>query len=76
MSSCMYFIPEFDNVFFVLFNFLIVYKTFFSDVNGRGCDFFKSYSSLSSVCLAGNVDYLEDDDAGSDDVPLDSESEL
>ena len=28
------------------------------------------------MCLAGNVDYLEDDDAGLDDVPLDSESEL
>ena len=36
--------------------------------------FFKGNSSLSSVCLAGNVDSLEDDDAGSDDVPLDSES--
>ena len=28
------------------------------------------------MCLAGNVDSLEDDDAGSDDLPLDSESEL
>ena len=28
------------------------------------------------MCLAGNVDSLEDDDAGSDDVPIDSESEL
>ena len=36
----------------------------------------KVVSSLSSVCLAGNVDYLEDDDAGSDDVSLDFESEL
>ena len=76
MLSCMYSIPEFDHVFFVPFNFLIVYKTSFLDVNGRGCDFFKVDSSLSSVCLAGNVDSLEDDDAGSDDVPLDSKSEL
>ena len=38
--------------------------------------FFKGVSSLSSVSLAGNVDSLEDDDASSDDVPLDSESEL
>ena len=38
--------------------------------------FSKGVSSLSSVCLAGNVDYLEDDDAGSDDVQLDSKSEL
>ena len=44
------------------------------DVHGRGCDFFKGVSSLSSVCLAGNVDSLEDDDAGSDDVPLHYES--
>ena len=76
MSSCMNFIPEFDNVFFVIFNFLIVLLTSFLDVHGRGCDFFKGDSSLSSVCLAGNVDSLEDDDAGLDDVPLDSESEL
>ena len=76
MSSCMYSIPEFVNVFYILFNFLIVYKTSFLDVNGRGCDFFKGDYSLSSVCLAGNVDSLEDDDAGSDDVLLDSESEL
>ena len=76
MLSCMYFITEFDNVFFVLFNFLIVSKTSFLDVHGRGCDFSKGDSSLSSVCLAGNVDYLEDDDAGLNDVPLDSESEL
>ena len=34
--------------------------------------FFKGVSSLLSVCLAGNVDSLEDDDAGLDDVPLDS----
>ena len=74
MSSCMYFIPEFNNVFFVLFNFLIVSKTYFLDVHGRGCDFFKGDSSLSSVCLSGNVDSLEDDDAGSYDVPLYSES--
>ena len=38
--------------------------------------FFKGVSSLSSVCLAGNVDSLEDDDAGSDDVPLYYESEF
>ena len=38
--------------------------------------FSKGGSSLPSVCLAGNADYLEDDDAGLDDVPLDSESEL
>ena len=37
---------------------------------------FKGDSSLSSVCLADNVDSLEDDDAGLDVVPLDSESEL
>ena len=59
----MYSIPEFDNVFFA-----------FLDVNSQGCDFFKEDSSLSSVCLAGNVDSLEDDDSGSDDVLLDSES--
>ena len=64
MSSCMYSNPEFDNVFFVLFNLLIVSKTSFLDVHGQGCDFFKGVSSLSSVCLDGNVDYLEDDDAG------------
>ena len=74
MSSCMYSIPEFYNVFFVLFNLLIVSKNSFLDVHGRGCDFFNGDSSLSSVCLAGNVDFLEDDDAGSDDVPLYSES--
>ena len=76
MSSCMNFIPEFDNVFFVLFNFLIVLLTSFLDVNGQGCDFFKGDSSLSSVCLAGNVDSLEDYDSVLDNVPLDSESEL
>ena len=38
--------------------------------------FSKGDYSLSSVFLAGNVDSLEDDDAGSDDVPLDYESEL
>ena len=58
------------------YNFLIVSKTSFLDVHGRGCEFFMGVSSLSSVCLAGNVDSLEDDDAGSDDVPLDYESEL
>ena len=76
MSSCIYSIPEFNNVFFVIFNFLIVYKTSFLDFHGLGCEFFKGVSSLSSVCLAGNVDSLEDYDAGLDDVPLDSESEL
>ena len=58
------------------YNLLIVFKTSFLDVHGRGCDFFKGVSSLSSVCLAGNVDSLENDDAVSDDVPLESESEL
>ena len=72
MLSCMYFIPEFDNIFFVLFYFLIVLLTYFLDVHGRGCDFLKGDSSLSSVCLADNVDSLEDDDSGLDDVPLDS----
>ena len=33
-------------------------------------------SSLLLVCLAGNVDALEDDVYGSDDVSLDSESEF
>ena len=74
MLLCMNFIPEFDNLFFVIFNFLIVSKAYFLDVHGRGCDFFKGDSSLSSVCVDGNVDYLEDDDASSDDVPLDPES--
>ena len=37
---------------------------------------FKGDYSLSSVCLADNVDSLEDDDAGLYNVPLDSESEL
>ena len=72
----MIFIPEFDNVFFVLFNFCIVLVTSFFEVHGQGCDFFKVNSSLSSVCLVGNVDSLEDNDAGLDDVPLDYESEL
>ena len=76
MSSCMNFIPNFDNLFYVLFNFLIVLLTSFLDVHGPGCDFSKGNSSLSSVCLAGNVGSLEDDDAGLYDVPLDSESEL
>ena len=35
--------------------------------------FFKDVYSLSLVCLARNVDSLEDDDVGSDDVSLDSE---
>ena len=74
MSSCMNFIPKFYNVLFVLFNFLIVLLTSFLDIHFRGCDFFKGGSSLSSVCLADNVDSLEDNDAGLDYVPLDSES--
>ena len=57
------------------YNFFIVSKTSFFDVHGRGWFFFKGVSSLSLVCLAGNVDSLEDDDAGSDDVSLDSESD-
>ena len=76
MASCMYSIPESDNVLFFLFYSLIAYKNSFLYVNGQGCDFSKEDSSSSSVCLAGNVDSLEDDDAGSEDVPLDSESEL
>ena len=76
MSSCMDFNPELYNVLFVIFNFLIVLLTSFFEVHGRGCDFFKGDSSLSAVCLADNVDSLEDYDAGLDDVPLDSESEL
>ena len=76
MSSCMNFIPEFYNVLFVRFNFLIVLLTSFFDVHGRGCDFLKGDYSISSVCLAGNVNSLEDGDAGLDNVPLDSESEL
>ena len=64
MSSCMNFIPEFYNVLFVLFNFLIVLLTSFFEVHGRGCDFLNCDSSLSSVCLADNVDSIEDDDAG------------
>ena len=67
MPSCMYSVPKLDNVFFVLFNFLIVSKTYFLDVYGRGCDFSKGDSSLSSVCFAVNMDCLEDE-------PLDSES--
>ena len=69
----MNFIHDFDNVFFIILNFLIVLLTSFLDVHGQGCDFFKGDSSLSSVCLAGNVDSLEFDDAGLDDIPLDSE---
>ena len=53
------------------YNFSIVSLTSFWDVHGRGYDLFKGVSSLSSVCLAGSVDSLEDDDAGLDDVPLD-----
>ena len=76
MSSCMNFYPELYNLFFVLFNFLIVLLTYFFGVRCRGCDFLKGDSSFSSVCLTDNVDSLEDDDSGLDDVPLDSESEL
>ena len=36
--------------------------------------FSKDVSSLSLVCLARNVDSLEDDDTSLDDVLLDSES--
>ena len=74
MLLCMYFIPEFDNVFFVLFNFLIVLLTSFLNVHGQRCDFSKGDSSLSSVCLADNVDSIEDDDAGLNVVPLEYES--
>ena len=76
MSSCINFIPEFYNVLFVFFNFLIVLLTSFFEVHGRGCDFLKGDFSLSSVCLADNVDYLEDDNPGLVVVPLDPESEL
>ena len=38
--------------------------------------FKKGVSSLSLVCLAGNVDALENDVSGSDDLPLDYESGL
>ena len=58
------------------YNFLIVSKNSFFDVHGRGWFFFKGVSSLSLGCLVGNVDDLEDYVAGSDDVSLDSESEL
>ena len=72
----MNFNPEFYNVLFVLFNFLIVLLTSFLDFHSRVCDFFKGDYPLSSVCLADNMDSLEDDDADLDDVTLDSESEL
>ena len=68
--------PEFYNVLFVRFNFLVVLLTYFFEVHGWWCDFLKGDYSLSLVCLADNVDSLVDDDVGSDDVPLDSESEL
>ena len=58
------------------YKFLIVLKTSFLDVHGRGCDFSKGVSSLSLVCLADNVDSLEDDDDCLDDVLLDYESEF
>ena len=76
MPLCVNFNPEFYNVLFVLFNFLIVLLTSLFEIHGRGCDFLEGDSSLSSVFLADNVDYLEDDDAGLEYVPLDSESEL
>ena len=76
MSLCMNFNPEFYNVLFVLFNFLIVLLTSFLEVHGRGCDFSKGDYSLSLVCLADNVNYLVDDDVDLDNIPLDSESEL
>ena len=57
------------------YNFLIVSKTSFLDVMVEDV-IFKGVSSLSLVCLADNVDSLEDDGAGSDDISLDSESEL
>ena len=46
---------------------------YFLDVHGRGW-VFQGFSSLSLVCLAGNVGSLDNDDAGSDDVSLDSKS--
>ena len=55
---------------------MIVSKTSFFDVHGRGWFFFKGVSSLSLVCLAGNMDTLLYDIAGSDNVSLVSESEL
>ena len=58
------------------YNFLIVSKTSFFDVHSQGWVFPQGIASLSFVCLAGNVDSLEDDDTGSDDVSLNSESEL
>ena len=58
------------------YDFLIVYKTSFLDVHGRGCDFFNGFFSLSLVCFSGNVDSLEYYDACLDDVSHDSESEL
>ena len=57
------------------YNFLIFLKLLFY-VHGRGWVFFMGVSSLLLVCLAGNVDALEDDVDGSDDVSLDSESEF
>ena len=58
------------------YNLLIVSKTYFFDVYGRGWVFFKGVYSLSFVCLGGNADALLDYVAGSDGVSLDSESEL
>ena len=62
--------------FHIKYNFLIVSKTSFFDVHGRGRVFFKGVSSLSLVCLDGNVDSLEDYVAGLDDVSLDSKSDV
>ena len=69
----MNFIPEFDNVFLVFYFLDCIINFFFGCPWSRMC---KGDSSLSSVCLADNVDSLEDHDAGLDHVPLDSESEL
>ena len=60
----------------IKYNFLIVSKTSFFDVHGRRWVFFKGVSSLLLLCLAGNVDALEDDVTGSDDISVDSESGL
>ena len=72
----MYKCSRFSSPPYLKYNFLIVSKTSFFDVRGQGWMFFKGVSSLSLVCLAGNVHSLEDDVSGSDDVSLDSKSEL
>ena len=58
------------------YNFFIVSKLLFWMSMVEDVIFSKGVSSLSLVCLAGNLDSLEDYDAGLDDVSLDSESEL